>query len=80
MADYRDPKTTPPATRSGTSIWLGVILAVLVVLALIWWWRGGVDEGAVVEPSAPVTQGTTEQPAPAAPTTEPTTPTPPAQQ
>jgi len=75
MADYRDPKvTTTDSRKRGMTTWIGVAVAAIVILALIWWWSAG-DEPEVVEPVAPATEGTaTEEPA----TTEPATP--PAQQ
>jgi hypothetical protein len=79
MADYRDPKVTSTGTRrdGGTGKWIGIAVAVLVVLALIAWW-GGAFNGGEVEPEAmapgaeapttegtatPPAEGTTEQPA-----------------
>lgn len=62
MADYRDPKvTTTGKTDSGMSKWIGIAIAALVVIGLIWWWMSADDDTAIV---APTTEGTvTEQPA-----------------
>jgi hypothetical protein len=92
MADYRDPKVTTPGVRreNTTGKWIGIAVAVLVVLLLIAWF-GGYFGGADVEPvgetpategTAPATGGTTTPPATGG-TTPPATEqpaTPPAQQ
>jgi len=75
MADYRDPKVTTTGTKrdAGTGKWIGIAVAVIVVLLLIAWWAGAFN-GADVEPE--VVAPTTEAPA----TDTPATTTPPAQQ
>jgi Na+-transporting methylmalonyl-CoA/oxaloacetate decarboxylase gamma subunit len=68
MADYRDPKVTTSGTKrdSGTGKWIGIALAVLVVLILIAWWTGAFN-GGDVEPE--VVAPATETPATGAPAT-----------
>ncbi len=74
MADYRDPKvTTSSAREGGAGKWIGIAVAVLVVLLLIAWWVGAFNGAGDVEPEAvaPTTEvPATETPAPGAPATE----------
>ena len=64
MADYRDPKVTSTGTKrdSGTSKWIGIAVAVLVLLILIAWWTGAFNGADDVEPVA-TPPATTEAPA-----------------
>lgn len=87
MADYRDPKVTTTGTRqdTGTTKWIGIAVAVIVVLLLIAWWAGAFNGGGEVEPeaTAPTTEtapATGTAPATETPTTEQPAATPPAQQ
>jgi hypothetical protein len=77
MADYRDPKVTTTGTKrdSGTSKWIGIAVAVLVVLLLIAWWTGAFNGEVEPEAVAPATEApVTETPATETPATEPTAP------
>jgi hypothetical protein len=83
MADYRDPKVTTSTGSTGrsTGTWVGIAIAVLVLLALLWWLFGAADDADVVAPTTgTVTEepATTTETAPVTPvdpaTTEPTAP------
>jgi hypothetical protein len=71
MADYRDPKVTTTGKKQDTGKWIGIAVAVLVVLLLIAWWAGAFNGAEEVEPV--VETPTTEAPA-TPPATEGTTP------
>ena len=70
MTDYRDPKvTTPTRTSGGMGTWIGIAVAVVVALLLVYWlWpRDELDvETVPVVPEATVSPPATE-PAPAEP-------------
>jgi hypothetical protein len=68
MADYRDPKvTTTTGAKRDSGKWIGIAVAVLVLLLLIAWWAGAFNGAGDVAPEA--TAPTTEAPAAGAPAT-----------